>query len=372
MATSNAPDSLVDALTRMAAWYLAAPATAGPVDEPDEIREARRFAMAAIGSLKEGDTDPWLGKTITTVVRKSTHYIVYLDECQELQWWWIRRPADMLLVGRIQAEVSRLEHESAFLLGTGRSWHEMAWPSEVRAERARQPNHALRSVRMLIGEAVAIALNGGDEADCQRALSKAEESILLSKEQHCRPDFFVAFALTVAAIGLVHWLLTACGSSACWTGGEFSGLWREAAFAGAMGAFVSAMLRTRELKLEPSAGRAGVRIDAVARALIGAAAGVLVVMAYDSGLILKAAVEAGADKSNKAIDEHGKHALRVFLALAAGTSERLLPSLVGRAEALVSGASGSTAAAPPARPPARTTPPRSAPADRQVDPKQPQ
>jgi hypothetical protein len=96
---------------------------------------------------------------------------------------------------------------------------------------------------------------------------------------------------------------------------------------------ISAMTRTRDLGLEPAAGFRGLLIEATARALIGAGTGVLVSFAYDSGILVKDGIRD---------DANVRQLLRLFLCVASGASERILPALVGRAESLVTGGSSTS------------------------------
>jgi hypothetical protein len=251
----------------------------------------------------------------------------------------------------VQAEVARLEHESGFLRGGGRSWNagwSLPW-RRAKDQGADEADDALRSVRMLIGEAIAIVLiPGAAQNDCEATLKRAAETLQQSKEQYCRPTFFYTFAIAVAVIGAALWWVLRPTHGEQIIGGGFTlALAMQAAFCGALGAFVSALLRMRALNLEPFAGRWGIQVDAIARALIGAVAGVLTVLAYEAGLVLKAAVDAKAGSASEIA-----FALKMFIALVAGLSERILPSLVARGESMIGGAPAATKAeSPPARSP---------------------
>ena len=108
--------------------------------------------------------------------------------------------------------------------------------------------------------------------------------------------------------------------------------WLEAAFAGTFGALVSAVTRTTDLKLEPAAKHTGLIVEAGARALIGAAAGILVDFAFHGGLLVE-----------QAIQPQFQDAVRLFLCVTAGISERMLPALVSKADDLISNKSPTTA-----------------------------
>jgi hypothetical protein len=94
---------------------------------------------------------------------------------------------------------------------------------------------------------------------------------------------------------------------------------------------ISAMTRTRQLALEPAAGTVGLYVEAGARAVIGAGAGMLMGFAFDSGLVGKGALQS-----------HAWETARLFLCLAAGASERILPALIAKAESMTTATSTTT------------------------------
>ena len=287
----------------------------------------RAFALASqmLGRLHEGDEDPWSGKVIDTIVRKSSRYIVYLDDELRVRWWWVIKPHNPTLVA-VQARINELTHDSAFLL---LNWPGGSWFARDCAclEGNLHKTPEARTIRSLIGEAMAVVLGGGTLEDCEKVLMKAEHAIAVSKDQRCRPRFVGWFATAVAAISIVAFVLYRWID---WFTGnplpEDSATWVNAAIAGAFGALVSAVSRTKDLGLEPAARNPGLAVEAAARALIGAAAGLLVNFAFEGGLLVKAAL---ADNDSL------QDAVRLFLCIAGGISERVLPSLVGRAEGLV-------------------------------------
>jgi hypothetical protein len=76
-------------------------------DEPQEIAEKRQYVMLRLATLREGDTDPWLGRTIHTIIRKSSRYIVYLDDQLDLHVWWTRRlPSNAALTPSVTSSLS--------------------------------------------------------------------------------------------------------------------------------------------------------------------------------------------------------------------------------------------------------------------------
>jgi hypothetical protein len=288
-------------------------------------------ASKILSALKAGDVDPWLGLRIETIVRKSTRYIIYLDPDLDVQWFWLTRPDDVA-VGMVQARISQLTKESAFLL-VGRVRRKWTLFGAKQAPAITSEDLFLaKEIRCVMGEALALALTGASEADCEAVLDEAKRYIAVAKDLRTRPWFVTVFLFTVGLLGAVLagwicWLAKCCVNN---IDHPFVTGWLEAAVAGSAGALISALLRTRDLGLEPAAHFKGIAVEAVARALIGAGSGVLMSFAFDSGVLLKGAL-ANQDTS---------HFLRLFLCVASGVSERMLPALVGRAESLAGGASG--------------------------------
>lgn len=306
---------------------------------PSVIQQDHLRVLTILSNLKEGDVDPWLGATIDTIIRKSTKFIVYLDDDLEINWWWVQRVNEDV-INTVQARVSALESDTTFLL-TKKPLNLRFWSSsESESRRA-----TARALRCLIAEAMAVALNSGTLEDCEKVLAEAQRQIAVVKDQQARPVFAGWFMAAVAFIGAVAVLLNMFGANWIESKQElwFARMWTQAGLCGAFGALISAITRTRTLDLEPAAGHRGLFIEAMARALIGAGAGLLIFFALEAGIL----------QSMLTDDESVQRGLRLFLCIAGGASERILPSLVGRAEKIIAeeskppvkpgGASGSPA-----------------------------
>src|SRR3954467_12767637 len=153
--------------------------------ESDDVAKQRLFVMQVLSGLREGEEDPWLGKKIRKIVRKSTRYIVYLDENLEAQWWWINRLAADEGMSIVQANISRLEADSAFLGSEQLDLRMRPVPASsfwrgarkvFGAETAEQmeqhiktrAEEKLESIRALIAESMAMILNGASVRDCEK------------------------------------------------------------------------------------------------------------------------------------------------------------------------------------------------------------
>lgn len=83
---------------------------------PPDVKDAYFAAILAISRLKPEDTDPWMLEKIQIIIRKSTRYIIYLDERFEIQWWWIIPPNDVDNLTLLQTHITQIETESNFLM----------------------------------------------------------------------------------------------------------------------------------------------------------------------------------------------------------------------------------------------------------------
>lgn len=315
--------------------------TVDPAIDSDEVKDARRILFDALAEIEQGKDDPWLKRTVVVLVRKSTRHVVYLDQNSDVQWWWARRPDDTRIISHVQAEVTRLSNDSSFLRHL-----EFAtpWVSRVRAGDAAKreglaatARERLGEIRALLAEAIAHALDTNDLPACQKILKEAELQITLEKDRRCRPmfiEYFLAFTLLtlsmLAVISTLHY-----GQVITLRTGVVN--WLSAGAAGMFGALISAVSRSADLKLEPRSERSGLRTEALARAILGFGAGFLTGLGFDAGLI------SGVFKA-EALDS-----ARIFLTTCAGASERILPTLIGKAETLaaakVSAATGASPAA---------------------------
>jgi hypothetical protein len=285
-----------------------------------DVQKAFDTASAMLGQLVEGMEDPWTGNAIYRIIRKSARYIVFLDQHLNVRWWWVLRP-DMTVISGVQARIDELVHESAFLLEDKPGSRNPAAAGELGKFTAEAVN-----IRCVIGAAMALALNGGTAAECEKVLDEAEKYITVAKDQRCRPKFVLFFLMAVAAFGVAALFRYgyACTPLKKINTGDVSD-WLEAAFAGSFGALISAVMRTTDLKLEPAARSAGLAVEAFARALIGAAAGILLDFAFHGGLLFQ-----------EALKQDFTNPVRLFLCVAAGISERILPTLVSKADDMVS------------------------------------
>ncbi|MDX2218292.1 MAG: hypothetical protein SF172_04650 [Burkholderiales bacterium] len=299
-----------------------------PIEESKDLKDARKVVFDAIAGLKVGDIDPWLGERIKVLIRKSTRHIVYLDENLDVQWWWGRAPLKLEVISEVQAEVTRLSNDCSFLTRPefATPWISLKKRPDQDGAAAESARERLAEIRELLAEAIAHALDTSDLKSSKRILADAELQIQLEKERRCRPmfiEFFLFFTFSSAAFLYVCWTLLQQQLLVT----DFTFAWMSAGVAGIFGALISATSRSAKLNLEPRSERSGLRTEALARALVGCGAGVLAGLAFDAGLfaVFKDTVSDQA---------------RLFVTIAAGASERMLPSLIGRAESAALGHQG--------------------------------
>jgi len=95
---------------------------------------------------------------------------------------------------------------------------------------------------------------------------------------------------------------------------------------GSLGALISVLLRSDQLEIDASAGRRVHYFEGIMRALIGALAGLLFVLAVKSNVLLGA-----INRSDKAFT------ILLAVSIVAGASERLLPNLINQISAILVG-----------------------------------
>lgn len=340
MCTAVSNCELSESMVELAIWRNANPGKPVENAEPP-IKDKLRLTMSVLSCLKEGDLDPWTGRKIQFLIRKSARYVVYLDDRLEVQWWGIQRIDDKQGMSVVLANVKRISSASNFLLEKDselfKPWFpklrsffhfvrvlEHSTEAQLNANTDRAHDSAKR-IRTLIAESMAMVQNGGNPEECLKVQAMADDQILVAKDQLCRPVFFWWFVfvllLFLCFAGAVNIFQLA-----------YPSLLREAVpqlfdagLAGAFGALLSVTARTRTLMLEPESGKRGLRIEAVSRLLIGVGAGILVYLAFNAHLLLKDAIN-GAQAQTAAL---------WLLCIASGLSEKILPSVLGKAETLV-------------------------------------
>ena len=187
----------------------------------------------------------------------------------------------------------------------------------------------LAPVRRLLGEAVARTFSGGPESEqaARKLLLDARTYLNDRKAEMARIWMLSAaglYALLALLTMLVVWLNRVALEQ--WFNPQII----EAVYGaglGALGAFMSLLMRSAKIQVAAGAGRTIHYVEALSRVAIGAVGAVLVALAVRANLVLGIANSAGGDSS-----------LLYLLCLVSGVSESLMPGLIAQVEAAATGA----------------------------------
>jgi len=251
--------------------------------------------------LREGRYEPELDKWIRKIIFAEEKLAVYIDTEYSVQYL-IDIDIDVDEFGKVQTDVTYLEHESAFL-----------WKDK----------NALLHVRSLLGEAYERVLHTGKASSAQVALSLAR-SIMAQKNPDVSYGWYFNSAAWVCAlmscVGAALWLARSTPFVRVWLGQTPFEL-VMCAIAGAIGALLSIVIRADDLNLNALAGRRAHVYEALGRLLVGMFSASFLVLAL-KGKLLLAPLASGA--------EHWP--VLLLVSALAGLSERVIPSLVKRFE----------------------------------------
>lgn len=172
--------------------------------------------------------------------------------------------------------------------------------------------------KRLIGEAMACVFDH-DYEGAKAILASAAQFIRARSEETSRFWYLSASFLVAAvflALGLLLWLLRLHVSLLLTP----LGMWLAmASVAGAIGALLSVIWRSGDLKFNSSSGRALHYLEASSRICAGALSGFLVALAVNCEIILTAFTH-----------NDNLHGIMILAALAAGASERMAGSIISK------------------------------------------
>jgi hypothetical protein len=259
---------------------------------------------ATVTQLSEGDFDPGLKKRVRVLIQRRPDYIVYLDDDFCVQW---------KLPTRNVASVSPHAHDILNDVGL----------IETLSEPLQGTPH-LGPARRLLGEAVARLLSGG--TDCEtaaRRLLRDAQVYLQDRMAEMARIWFLSAAGVFAGLSLIVMLVL--WLNRVFLTQVFNALIVDAAFGaglGALGAFMSLLTRSSQIRVAAGAGRRIHYVEALSRVTAGAVGAVIVALAVKANLLLGLVNDARGDST-----------LLYFLCLVSGASERLVPGLIARVEA---------------------------------------
>jgi hypothetical protein len=242
-------------------------------------------------SLKVGENDPQMGVKIREILFVNNSCIVYIDEQFALQWYWdISLPTKSATIFN---RVADLEARTQFL-------------------RHQKNKQDLLSAIRLIGEGLFELFSTQDPAYANAALDTADKFISQRSREVSRGwyfgpflGFFVVSMIVLLSLYFLDPTLSKTAIFAC-------------TFAGGIGAFVSRALDSDNTPIAATAGKMLHWIEAVLRWCIGLVAG-LIIWFLVTGNIAVSFLNTNGAQNTFAL---------VSIALLAGASERLLPSLL--------------------------------------------
>jgi hypothetical protein len=282
--------------------------------EPDVTTRPATTAAQPVGpddhtsfqEFKAGDTDPLVGVKIKEVLLGRGNFLVYIGEDFALRWRW-SMSVDASSAAPIFSRASELQAKSEFLRQTFNKTD-------------------LFNARRLIGHGVVIMLCTQNQAFSNAALDTAEKFITQRGRETSRGWYFGPFFIFFAASVFVGLVLYRHSQTLITT------LPLVCSLAGGIGAFISSAIGNERIPCAPSAGWILHFLEALLRYTVGFAAGLIVWLATAGNLaigFLNFASNPGTSPSQGGPLPTRIYAL-IAVALLAGTSERLLPSLIAR------------------------------------------
>lgn len=272
--------------------------------------EAPTPAPEPVAYLCEGDVDPGLKKTIRFLIARRKDFIVYLDDQCAVQW---RLP---------YADVESTSPHAHEILNEVSLVETLSLP-------LRNSEH-LEPVRRLLGEAIARLFSGGLKSEAAALKLLADARIYLNNRMaEMARIWYLSAAGLFSCLALLGMLLV-------WLYRPFlSSLFPEAAIdvvlgsaLGAVGAFMSLLTRSSNIRVAAGAGRKIHYVEALSRVAAGAVGAIFVALAVKANLLLGVI---NASPSDPTI-------LLFLLCIVAGASERLVPGLIARVESSAYGA----------------------------------
>ncbi|MBV9492283.1 MAG: hypothetical protein JO069_21525 [Verrucomicrobia bacterium] len=290
---------------------------ANPAPRPGAPGDTKFFQ-----DFKAGGSDPLAGTTIKEVLIKTGDFVVYIDQDLVLRWY-SNATLDPNCAAPVFNRAIELQAKSEFLRQTLRG-------------------RDLMSVRRLIGEGIVVMFSTESLIYANAALDTAEKFINQVGRQTSRGWYFGPFFVFFAASVLIGLILYHRGHMRITT------LPLVCALGGGIGAFISTAIGNERIPCAPSAGRLLHLLEALLRYTVGFAAGLLVWLATSGNLAIGFLNFANSTAATS--PSPGSHLplpasvyALIAVALLAGTSERLLPSLMAKFDDSIKGSVGTQA-----------------------------
>lgn len=249
--------------------------------------------------LKNGDHHAELNKTIQDLVLSSDTYFVYVASDYSIQWTTTDQHNASAHFGEVLSRVAILEARSGFI----------------------EDQNTLGSVRRQIAEGLARCLGGHQKSDSFALLDEVDHLLTArNKETAWKWYFTAAYKVTgVCTVGLMLLWLTRAHVVA--NIGQTAFEVSLGILCGAIGALLSATTRARRLVMDANAGQQIHRLEGLSRIGAGLIGALFVALSFEGGLIFGGVQFPGS-----------RLAMLLAFCIAAGASERLVPSLVDKIE----------------------------------------
>lgn len=250
--------------------------------------------------LKQGDIDPELNKTIRELIYSCEEFLVYLDEDLRVQWRTCDSFEEPPQFHDALNRLAKLEAQSDFMTD----------------------ERALQSARRQTADALARCFAGASGEVAIALFDNAEKVIAArNRETAWKWYFLAAYTVTGGCMALfaVFWLSRSCLDALVGATGSDVLL---GMLCGSLGALLSATVRGNRLVMDANAGRDIHRLEGLSRVGAGIIGALVVALAIKSGMIMGGVHFNGST-----------FAVMLTLCIAAGMSERLVPSLLDAVEA---------------------------------------
>jgi hypothetical protein len=239
------------------------------------------------------------------LIKSCEDFIVYLDKVGDVDWETAKKYDETL----DDAAVGMISNRSALL---------KALPTSYLSQTARH------SFNVMLGEATARILEGEPKA-AHAMLDEAQQFVLARIRELARGWYLAGSALAAVVAIALAWPVVALVNEVH----PLSDLTRQhlviAASAGACGALVSVLLRSRTMAFNAAAGVRVHYVDGASRIFVGAFGGILLLLAMLARMVMPDARST---------------AVVALVGIAAGFSERLVPTLIERIEVALLDADG--------------------------------
>lgn len=247
-------------------------------------------------SLREGDRDPSLNRTVSWLIVSDTSFIVYLDEEMFVEWSTNKD------YGKFAEDFGSILNRVGYLEAVAK---------EILPDKKRP------TYQRLLGESVGRVLDDRKSTAASEILDRAES--LITGPARFRYVLGAAGVVLVSTlIGLLEWV----GRVEC------RKVLGDAAFDllltghfGCLGAFLSILLRSATVEVDPTADGWRHYAEGGLRTVAGFLSGVLAAIAIKANVVLGFVRDVG-----------GGFPLFALVGMAAGISERIVPALVRRVD----------------------------------------